>query len=420
MLQLRSVAASVGLAFVPAVVASQSLPPVRRLVPAEAEFPKSYSQILGVRELSDGRVVIADACEKTVDLLDFARGTTTRFGREGRGPGEYQVPFIALPHLGDSTRVIDFANAQSLTYSASGAAGSTVSLISISTPDGSTLSSSLLALLNSLHGDGAGRLYRQGPDIYLVLDSGATATREVVLDSAPILRNDLARNRQDTVAYIRLPKAVPIPASNRRGSSAGTSRRSVMRPAVPFQMGPSWAVAPDGRVAIVYPNPYHIEWLSVSGSRTRGPTMTHDVVRVTEADRARLAAGPSGAGCSMHGEVRTANGQAMFGRSVGVVGPPPPGVRLVAPPPIELPEFKSPIGGPVLFGARGELYVSRSRPAGDSTAVFDVFDPTGKLSARVELPPRMSLVGVGREMAYVTRRDADNLIYLRRYRIPRD
>ncbi len=80
------------------------------LVNPEATFPEPFSRIAGLRQLSDGRLVIADLSEQAVRYVDFKAGVMQDIGRVGGGPGEYQMPSGLLPLPADSTLLIDFGN----------------------------------------------------------------------------------------------------------------------------------------------------------------------------------------------------------------------------------------------------------------------------------------------------------------------
>jgi hypothetical protein len=62
----------------------------------------------------------------------------------------------------------------------------------------------------------------------------------------------------------------------------------------------------------------------------------------------------------------------------------------------------------------GELWVLRSRAAGDETRVYDVFDARGRLARRVSFPVRTWLVGFGQGALYTVHTDDDDLQYLER------
>ena len=71
--------------------------PTRTLSKPDAEYSEPFTQIAGVRELKDGRLIVIDPRDKTVQVVDMARGTATKLGREGSGPGEYGIPMRLLP-----------------------------------------------------------------------------------------------------------------------------------------------------------------------------------------------------------------------------------------------------------------------------------------------------------------------------------
>ena len=66
-----------------------------------------FGRVLGVRELADGRVIVADQLGVVVVIADFGTGEINTIGGEGKGPQEYVQPdgVFALP--GDSTLLAD-------------------------------------------------------------------------------------------------------------------------------------------------------------------------------------------------------------------------------------------------------------------------------------------------------------------------
>ena len=83
----------------------------------------------------------------------------------------------------------------------------------------------------------------------------------------------------------------------------------------------------------------------------------------------------------------------------------------------EFAETKPPFAGAasVLVSPDGEIWVDRSRPAGDNTPVYDVFDSAGRLVRKVSLPKDHAVTGFGKGSVYVIRTDEDGLQYLVRY-----
>ncbi len=75
-----------------------------------AVFPEDFGAIQTVRELPDGRVLVADPLSKALYAVDMAAGTRTVIGREGEGPEEYRQPDAVWPLPGDSTLLVDLGN----------------------------------------------------------------------------------------------------------------------------------------------------------------------------------------------------------------------------------------------------------------------------------------------------------------------
>src|SRR5437868_2058556 len=98
-------------ALMPAFLAGQK--PLTLAKP-EAEYGEPFTQISGVRELKDGRVLVADARDKTLQLVDL-KGKATKVGREGSGPGEFGLPMRLLPLPADTSAVFDPINQRYLT-----------------------------------------------------------------------------------------------------------------------------------------------------------------------------------------------------------------------------------------------------------------------------------------------------------------
>ena len=81
------------------------------------------------------------------------------------------------------------------------------------------------------------------------------------------------------------------------------------------------------------------------------------------------------------------------------------------------PDVKPPFVPRTVYAApEGDLWVQRSTPARDSVPVYDVFNASGNLAARIALPKGRRLVGLGKGVAYATRTDDDGLQWLERYK----
>ncbi|MDP1861873.1 MAG: hypothetical protein Q8K82_24655, partial [Gemmatimonadaceae bacterium] len=109
---------------------------VRTLTKPDAELAEPFTNVGGVRELKDGRLVVIDARDKIVQLVDFKAGTGTKVGREGSGPGEYALPMRLVPLPGDSSGVYDMLNSRLLVVLPNGKPGNFIVTESAGSPGG--------------------------------------------------------------------------------------------------------------------------------------------------------------------------------------------------------------------------------------------------------------------------------------------
>jgi len=353
----------------------------RTLTTPNATLSGEFSQLRGVRELPDGRILLTDRLEERVLVADFASGRTTTISRTGRGPVEYHLPTSLLPFTGDSTLLVDEGNSR----------------LAVIGPDLKIHRSFALRVpgipvpLGTRGVDQSGRFYIQVP--------GWVSNARERGDSVWIIRFDPANQRVDTLASIKGSTSPP----QRDGRQMGI-------PFVPFAAQDSWAVARDGRVALVRSTPYRIDWRSPEGRVAAGAVVRYEPVPVTSADRiaftrAFIANSPIG-GRDPNGGMSAAPAELLTDRSV----------REIA----ERNTFASAMGPftgsvPILeTSGGGALWVERSMRAGAS-AQWDVFDGAGKLVRHVLLPPGRRLLGVGRASAYVVATDEDGVERLERY-----
>src|SRR3954468_3153784 len=102
---------SVRLIGVGPLTAQATQPATIRLAKPDAVHAAEWSDIVAVRELRDGRVVVLDGREQVVKLVDMKTGSATMIGAKGNGPGEYRLPLQLIPLPGDSSALYDEANA---------------------------------------------------------------------------------------------------------------------------------------------------------------------------------------------------------------------------------------------------------------------------------------------------------------------
>lgn len=77
---------------------------------AEAAYAESFAALQTVRELEDGRVLVADPLGQVVVRVDLDAGTADTIGSVGEGPEEYIQPDAVWPLPGGRTLLVDLGN----------------------------------------------------------------------------------------------------------------------------------------------------------------------------------------------------------------------------------------------------------------------------------------------------------------------
>lgn len=356
-------------------------PTVLTLGPRTAALREPFSVVQAVRELKDGRVIVADAKDRLVWIGDFANGSVTQFSRQGSGPGEYGSASGLFAGPGDSTMLVDMGNRRLVVIDATGRPAGERTF-----PTFATIGTRRLIVRAPEFADARGVLYAAALPA-LGPGAGLSAT-----DSMFVVR--LTATGVDSIAPMVMPPSKPR-TTNVDGRVMTSSGRN------PLASIDGWAVAPDGRVALVRGADYHVDWFA-RGERVSGRPVPITRLPVRDADKADVTnpANQKQASFSANGVSATMN--------------------MPAPQfddwPEVLPAFRprSPVVSP-----DGRLWVERFRAAGDSVPVFDVFDATGNAVARLTLPRRTRLIGFGAETLYLVRIDDDDLQHVERFRMPR-
>ena len=372
---------------------------VRTLSKADAEYAEPFTQIASVRELRDGRVIVADPREKTLQLVDLKSGSAQKISREGQGPGEYSLPLRLSALAGDTTLVYDPLNQRFLIIDGNGKPGAFFR-IEPEGPQGGPIR--IGGITGARYVDARGRLYFQGAAFRPPTGGGPPQAA----DSAAIVRYDRAAKKSDTVAWVKLPK------NNVQVSGGAGNMQVRVGGSNPFAAQDDWAVMPDGRIAVVRAADYRVDWYSPAGVKTAGPPIQFARIKVTEADKKAIRdqRARGGGGIAI---VRT-DGPEGRRSSAGAA---PPNANI--PEPTDWPEYKPPfLQQAAVATPNGELWVLRSRPATDQVPSYDVFDAAGKVVGKVVLPKSTRLVGFGNGTVYLARSDEDDLQYLQRYRMP--
>lgn len=348
---------------------------------AAPEFPLGFTSIRGVRELSDGRLIVADGGEYRLLVLDWKARNHRAIGRVGDGPGEFRSlsALIALP--GDTTMVVDGLARRLLLlerdrYIAAVPADQALHLLQF------------FALHNGA--DARGRLLALAPiptkstDRVRAVYTRMTAFAESLL----VVRMTRLDKRIDTLAALR---GRPWGSGDFvRGDGDRSMRYSVSNPLSTSEQ--AWLFA-DGAVAVLRKEPYRVDWIAPGGQARRGQAIEGMEPRATAADR-RFA----------------------IDHEYPDLTPPVSEHEFTGWPEL-LPAFPADALLPL---PDGRLGVRRSVTRTQPRPRVDVIDRSGVRVATIVLAAGERLLAFGKACAYVVRKDDDDLERLscRPLRIP--
>lgn len=421
-------AAALGLLAVTNVSEAQQAP--RTLPTPEVSFGEPFSSVgVGaIRELRDGRVLVADPRDKVLSLVDFRAGSSTPVGREGSGPQEFGMPMRLFAAPGDTTLLYDPLNSRYLIVGADGKpintfrtendpAGGTRPGPPPGPPPGAQpqrgtpgprpqggpalIGGGLIARVS----DAQGRLY--GESVGFSIGENGQPQQP---DSAAIVRFDRATRKVDTLAYINLPKA------NTQVSGSGGNVSFRIGGANPLLPRDEWTVFPDGMLAIVRAADYHVEWVMPNGRKTSSSPIRYTPVRMNAAEIRHEEELRNRARANQMSIAVTNDGAGT--RRSAQMGPPPGAPPLE--PLTDWPEVKPPFrsgAASVLARPNGELWVRRTETSSVKGTLYDVINNQGAVTHQIRVPDGMTLVGFGNGTIYTTKLDEDDLVYLQRHRM---
>lgn len=375
------------LASAPARAAAQTV-----LARPNATFPEDFGSIQTVRELRDGRLLVADPLGEALYLVDMDGGKRTVVGSKGQGPQEYLQPDAVWPLPGDSTLLVDLGNARLVTLGPDLRFGATRPIAQGDFEPGRPL---VLALPQGV--DGSGAIY------FRSLARGLAGQPS---DSGTVMRVSRGGGAPEAVATVKLQ-------DQKTARSGGANNQNVSIEPIPLTPEDAWGVAPDGSLVVARSGDYHVEWIGPDGAVRRGPAIPYDAVRVSGAEKEEYLAdlGRSGGGIAVRLEV-------VDGRpSMSLQRGGPAGARR------EADRYTWPERKPAFHGARvpvdpqGRAWVRRHVRAGEPTT-YDVFDRAGRRVGTVTLEMGKRVVGFGARSVYVVSFDAYDLAYLERYALP--
>jgi hypothetical protein len=363
--------------------------PLRDLPRGGREIDDPFTLVSAARERRAGQLIVADGSEGEVALLDFTRGTRQSIGRKGAGPGEYQIP-TALLGSGDTIWVMDGTQQRLVVFLPDLKPGPTYPVVAFDQQSMTALSAPMLT-------DRRGRLYAST----MKLSQGSAGM--IFPDSVQIVRFDprVVGAPRTTLAMVRSPS----PKSPQIRQDGSTIHMKIEYPGL--IASDAWAVFADGRIAIVRGGNYSVQFLGADGTLSAPKLIPHQRIPVTPADRtAEMDA--------VRRQIAEQN------RMMQRMMPNGAKMEIEVTPPAEWPSHFPAISAlGALAAPDGNLWVRRAIPDRDGRQQWEVISPTGTLLARWRLADREELVAIGLGAVYTTRRDEDDLRYVRRVELPR-
>lgn len=318
---------------------------------------EEFTRIVALRELPDGRVLIADAADNRIVALDFARGHAAEVGRVGSGPAEFRLAGSLIALGVDTTLVVDPPNGRFLMLVGSQVVGS----VSASQPEFQPI---------GLFVVGADRL-----GYLLGLRQARTApTPRGRVGIMELVRASRANGEARVIADDLKGREFASP----RGSAAEGLRLQSVVYAAPEQA----VLFRDGWIAVARQEPYRVEWFRPDGSRHVGAVLPWNYPPVTAAMQARWGAS---ARASNGGRAASAQYFAFAER---------------------VPPF---LADAVHEAPSGEVIIRRSVLPDSATARYDVIGRDGQLRRQFALPKEARVIGMGSESLYLAVRDEDDV-----------
>ena len=406
---------------------AQQRPPVRKIGAVSAKTAETFTNVSGVRSLSDGSVLVNDVPNRRVLLFNpqlstftvVADSTSATDNAYGGRTGSL------VAYRGDSSIFIDPASVSMLVIDP---AGKVARVMAIPRAEDAMILGSGLG--NPVF-DGSGRLiYRAGAGFGMRSvgaggnvritqgpPGGAAGGRPPAMappeipDSAFVVSVDLATRKVDTLGYIRTPKTK---FEINHDANGGMRMQSMINP---LPVVDDWSVLPDGSIAFVRGKDYHIDWVTRDGARTSSSKIPFNWQRLTEEDKvefldslkaARARLGPNAPVPGAPGSAPGAQAaqvmvfsQTMGGGGGGAQPAPTRTMTRTEPSYVaasELPDYKPAFfAGSTIADNEGNLWV-RTIPteAIAGGPVYDVINRKGELVERVQIPENRTVVAFGR------------------------
>jgi hypothetical protein len=402
--------------------------PVVALPASNAKSSETFGGILGIREVSGGKLLVNDAARRQLKVLDttLANVTIALDSTDGVSNAYGRVRAPLLAYLGDSSLMADL-QAQSLRVI--DGKGQIARSIALPTPrDVGFMTGAASGV------DSKGRLVYRGPIPPVPNMQQVPLSQRP--DSAVILRADLDARTVDTVGRVKQRDGNGVVMDN-----SDAAKPKIIQTINPLQSLDEWALLSNGTIALVRGQDYHIDFIHPDGTRSSSPKLPFDWRRLTDEDKQKLVdsakaaqeamaagrgaappPGDGGGGRGRGGGGGGGGGGAVVGvRGGGPGGGVPPTVEVVYLSLAQITDYYPPIRpGAAVADRDGNLWIlpTTSGQSQSGELVYDMVNVKGELFQRVRLPAGRSIAGFGAGgVVYMMSGDRTSGFYLERTRL---
>lgn len=389
--------------------------PILELTATEVRSTVPLGAIVGVRALSNGKVLVSDGGKFRLVLLDekMATSKVVLDSAGDGGPSYGRIPTPIIPYLADTTLFVDRVSATLTVIDPSGA----IARIAAAPKPAD------IGVITAFSGgaDRNGNLIYRGtmPQNPSAPSQPAMVSSLQTPDSAPIVRANFDARSVDTLARLKV-------AGNVRAKMDNVGSQAVLTVTInPIINIDDWALLSDGTIAIVRGHDYHVDLLSPTGSITSGPKLPFDWKRLSDQDKQSLL--DSTRAASEKEKASTPNAMSLPASSpVARVGVRRGGEMSISRREVDKSEIAD-YWPPIRYGAAkadldGNLWILPTTSAQSKAGelIYDVVNNRGLLTHRVRLPVDRSVAGFGRGgVVYLMGRNADKSWYLERAKVVR-
>ena len=375
-----------------AVQAPTVEPPVIDLPLADLTLQgRDFSRVRSVVELGDGRVLVTDAIENSLYVVDLQTGEVRTEGSAGEGPGEYGRVGYLYPLGGDSTVFVGepprmlllvgdrIVRTLDLVYPRLGMGGTG------EPPWGVERTGRVLGVAGFAFQQRSGWSRTHADSLYILLSTGS------IFDASASEPDTIARvGGQGRWGLVSYPQVVVI------GGQEVTVSSTLESPLA--SEGQGW-LFPDGWVALAHPEPYRVDWRSPGGEWLRGVPLPVALADATLEEQCLAIS-------------RRSEGECDPDRYAGWPDQVPPFTMVVDG------GWNTPGGIALLPGPHGLLLIRRTPTTLAQETRYDVVDRNGALLGAILMPEGATIVGSGRSSLYVVQKDQMDLLTLSRHPWP--